>query len=96
MAIESKSTLTENPFAPCLVQDGKTPFLVALERGMINVCDYLMTRQGKDILLAKDQFGNSAMHLAGGAGSAEAVKWLLEQDMNEHWIGTNMVSRLAL
>jgi len=70
--------------------DGKTPFLVALERGMINVCDYLMTRQGKDILLAKDQFGNSAMHLAGGAGSAEAVKWLLEQGMNEHWLGTNM------
>lgn len=63
---------------------------------MINVCEYLMIRQGKEIMLAKDQFGNSAMHLAGGAGTAEGVKWLLEQGMNEHWLGTNMVSRPAL
>jgi len=70
---------------------GKTPFLVAIERGEVAVCDYLVTRLGKDIMAAVDAVGNNAMHLAGGGGMAEGVKFLLgyTADFGVLWGGLN-------
>uniref|UniRef100_A0A6U4WJM1 Uncharacterized protein n=1 Tax=Hemiselmis andersenii TaxID=464988 RepID=A0A6U4WJM1_HEMAN len=56
----------------------KTPFMVAIERGQVEVCDYLVTRIGRGVASAIDATRNSAMHLAGGEGMVESVKWLMQ------------------
>eukprot|EP00284_Hemiselmis_tepida_P019012 CAMPEP_0174916214 /NCGR_PEP_ID=MMETSP1355-20121228/1656_1 /TAXON_ID=464990 /ORGANISM="Hemiselmis tepida, Strain CCMP443" /LENGTH=472 /DNA_ID=CAMNT_0016161191 /DNA_START=25 /DNA_END=1443 /DNA_ORIENTATION=- len=57
---------------------GKTPLMVAIERGQVDVSDYIVTRLGRGQVSPVDASGNSALHLAAGGGQTEAVKWLLQ------------------
>ena len=58
--------------------------------------EYFLYTLGKDVIKAIDHSGNTALHLAAGAGATKAIKWLLDQGVNRFFSGNNKASLVQL